>query len=196
MPQKKANDIRRKADHDAQKIMDDAVSKQRRSWPCSGYREKAIDIEKRLEQKEEKLDQKLDELVKRQKSSISQKNLCSREELSVKRNQRLRKNSEVAKPLQKTPCETSPTNRRTIWIRFYQRHIEIKTELRNQKKKYAEKFSSTLCNSMLVLWQLRQHRQPSSSRVMISRDESSVKKVEISPHLKKKLVFLSSSMIP
>ncbi len=98
--QKEANEIRRKADHDAQKIMDDARKQAKEDRDrAADIEKKAIDIEARLEQKETKLDQKLDELVKKTEEINEAKEALAKEEeaLSKKKSDITKKLSEIAK---------------------------------------------------------------------------------------------------
>jgi ribonucrease Y len=98
--EKEANDIRRKADHDGAKIMDEARRQAKEDRDrASEIEKKAIEIESRLEQKETKLDQKLDELVKKTEELNTAKEALAQEEeaLSKKKADIAKKLSEVAK---------------------------------------------------------------------------------------------------
>lgn len=97
--EKEANDIRRKADHDSQKMMDDARKQAKEDRDrAAEIEKKAIDIEARLEQKETKLDQKLDELVKKTEELNLAKEALSTEEslLTKKKDEISQKLSEIA----------------------------------------------------------------------------------------------------
>lgn len=98
--EKEANDIRRKADHDGAKIMDEARKQAKEDRErAAEIEKKAIDIEVRLEQKETKLDQKLDELVKKTEELNAAKEALGQEEevLTKKKADIAKKLSEVAK---------------------------------------------------------------------------------------------------
>lgn len=97
--EKEANDIRRRADQDGQKIMDDARKQAKEDRDrAAEIEKKAIDIEKRLEQKETKLDQKLDELVKKTEELNTAKESLAREEelLGKKKDDIAKKLAEIA----------------------------------------------------------------------------------------------------
>lgn len=100
-------DIRKNADRDAEKIMDEARKQARDERDrAAEIEKKALDIEKkvlesekRLEQKETKLDQKLDELVKKTEDlNLAKEALAREEELLLKKTEEIStKLSEVAK---------------------------------------------------------------------------------------------------
>ena len=97
--EKEANDIRRKADQDGQKMMDEARKQAKEDRDrAAEIEKKAIDIEARLEQKETKLDQKLDELVKKtEELNLAKESLSTEESLLMKKKDEIsQKLSEIA----------------------------------------------------------------------------------------------------
>jgi ribonuclease Y len=147
--EKEANDIRRKADHDGQKIMDDARKQAKEDRDrAAEIEKKAIDIEKRLEQKEEKLDQKLDELVKKtEELNLAKESLAREEELLGQ------KKSEIAKKLSEV-AKLSPEDARTKLLEQIEeqyegdflKHIDRKkADLRNREEDVCREI---LVNSM------------------------------------------------
>ncbi len=98
--EKEAASIRRKADHDSEKIIDEARKQAKEDRErAAEIEKKAIESEKRLEQKETKLDQKLDELVKKTEEINAAKESLAKEEelLGQKQSEIAKKLSEVAK---------------------------------------------------------------------------------------------------
>lgn len=147
--EKEANDIRRKADHDAAKIMEDARKQAKEDRDrAADIEKKAIDIEKRLEQKEEKLDQKLDELVKKTEDlNLAKESLASEEELIGKKKAEVAKKlSEVAKLSQEDARAKLLEQIEEQYESDFMKHIEVKkAELRNREEEVCREI---LVNSM------------------------------------------------
>lgn len=97
--EKAAKDLRKKAEHDSDKMLEEArkQAKEERDRAAE-IEKKAIDLEKRLEQKETKLDQKLDELVKKTEDLNDSKEALAREDelLGKKKEEIGKKLAEIA----------------------------------------------------------------------------------------------------
>lgn len=147
--EKEANDIRRRADQDGQKIMDDARKQAKEDRDrAAEIEKKAIDIEKRLEQKETKLDQKLDELVKKtEELNTAKEGLAREEELLGK------KKEEIAKKLAEIAGLSKEEAQKKLFAQLEEqyegdfiKHIEKKkTELRLREEEICREI---LVNSM------------------------------------------------
>ncbi len=147
--EKEANDIRRRADQDGQKIMDDARKQAKEDRDrAAEIEKKAIDIEKRLEQKETKLDQKLDELVKKtEELNTAKESLAREEELLGK------KKDEIAKKLAEIAGLSKEEAQKKLFAQLEEqyewdfiKHIEKKkTELRLREEEICREI---LVNSM------------------------------------------------
>jgi ribonuclease Y len=94
-----AKDLRKKAEYESDKILEDArkQAKEERDRAAE-IEKKAIDLEKRLEQKEEKLDQKLEELVKKTEDlNVAKESLAREDELLGEKKKEIgKKLSEIA----------------------------------------------------------------------------------------------------
>lgn len=149
MAEKEASDIRRKADHDAAKIMDDARKQAKEDRDrAAEIEKKAIDIEARLEQKETKLDQKLDELVKKTEELNAAKEWLALEEetLTKKKADIAKKLSEVAKLSQEDARAKLLQQIEEQYEADFIKHIEVKkSELRNREEEVCREI---LVNSM------------------------------------------------
>lgn len=144
--EKQANDIRRKADHDAQKIMDDARKQAKEDRDrAAEIEKKAIDIEKRIEQKESKLDQKLDELVKKtEELNAAKEHLAGEEELLGK------KKSEIAKKLSEV-AKLSPEDARAKLLEQIEEQYESDFVKHIEKKKSEIRIrEEDVCREILV----------------------------------------------
>lgn len=147
--EKEANDIRRRADQDGQKIMEDARKQAKEDRDrAADIEKKAIDIEKRLEQKETKLDQKLDELVKKtEELNTAKEGLAREEELLGK------KKEEIAKKLAEIAGLSKEEAQKKLFAQLEEqyegdfiKHIEKKkTELRLREEEICREI---LVNSM------------------------------------------------
>lgn len=147
--EKEANDIRRRADQDGQKIMDDARKQAKEDRDrAAEIEKKAIDIEKRLEQKETKLDQKLDELVKKtEELNTAKEGLAREEELLGK------KKEDIAKKLAEIAGLSKEEAQKKLFAQLEEqyegdfiKHIEKKkTELRLREEEICREI---LVNSM------------------------------------------------